>query len=377
VLVRTLALKSSCLKLAGGLRCCDFKNPRKDVLEIGMARVALITGITGQDGSYLAELLLDQGYTVHGMVRRQQDAQAHDSQATITRHARIAHLQDAIHLHDADLLDQGSLVGLIDRVRPCEIYNLAAQTFIPLSWNEPIETADATGLGVARLLEAIRQVDKSIRFYQAGSSEMFGRARATPQNEMTGFWPRNPYAAAKVYGHWMTLNYRETYGMFACSGILFNHESPRRPASFVTRKITQTVARIKLGLASELRLGNLDAQRDWGFAADYVRAMWLTLQQDSPVDYVIGTGKVHRVRDFVAAAFEHVGLDWERHVVVDPLFYRPTEPYVLVADADKARRDLGWTPSVGFAELVQMMVDADLAALTSNMESPTVARWAA
>lgn len=337
-----------------------------------MAKVALITGITGQDGSYLAELLLDQGYTVHGMVRPEQNAQA-----TVARYARIAHFRKAIHLHEADLLDQASLVALIDRVRPCEIYNLAAQTFIPLSWDEPIETADATGLGVARLLEAIRQVDTSIRFYQAGSSEMFGRARATPQNEMTGFWPRNPYAAAKVYGHWMTVNYRETYGMFACSGILFNHESPRRPASFVTRKITQTVAQIKLGLAQELRLGNLDAQRDWGFAADYVRAMWLTLQQEAPVDYVIGTGRVHRVRDFVAAAFEHVGLDWERHVVVDPSFYRPTEPYVLVADADKVRRELGWTPSVDFAELVQMMVDEDLAALTNKVEPSAAARLAA
>jgi len=315
-----------------------------------MTRTALITGITGQDGSYLAELLLEKGYAVHGMVRR-------CSSSSIER---IAHLQGRVELHQGDLLDQNSLVRLVDQVRPTEVYNLAAQSFVPTSWEQPIFTAEATGLGVTRLLDAIRQVDRSIRFYQASSSEMFGKVHETPQRETTVFHPRSPYGVAKVYGHYITLNYRESYDLFACSGILFNHESPRRGPEFVTRKISQQVARISLGQANELRLGNLDAKRDWGFAGDYVRAMWLMLQQAEPDDYVVGTGETHSVREFVQIAFQHVGLDWKQHVVIDPAFYRPAEVDLLLADPAKARDRLGWTPETGFRELVTMMVDADV-----------------
>lgn len=329
-----------------------------------MEKVALITGITGQDGSYLAELLLGQGYEVHGMVRRSSNESTY----------RIAHLTDRLYLHDGDLIDQGSLIRLVQDISPREVYNLAAQSFVPTSWQEPVFTAESTGLGVARVLEAIRTIDPQIRFYQASSSEMFGRVQATPQNESTPFWPRSPYAVAKVYGHWIAVNYRESYDMFTCSGILFNHESPRRGRSFVTRKITHAVAQIKLGLADELRLGNLDAQRDWGYAGDYVRAMWLMLQQDEPADYVIGTGKTFRVRDFVQAAFECVGLDWQQHVVIDPKFYRPAEVDLLVADPSKACEQLAWKPEVSFADLVSMMVESDVAALTS---SPDTVRTAA
>ena len=315
---------------------------------------ALITGITGQDGAYLARFLLEQGYEVHGMVRR----------SSAENNDRIDDIQDQVHLHQADLLDQLSIVRLVDDVRPHEIYNLAAQSFVPTSWNQPLLTGEFTALGVTRMLEAIRLVDRSIRFYQASSSEMFGRVQEEPQNESTPFWPRSPYGVAKVYGHWITVNYRESYGMFACSGILFNHESPLRGKEFVTRKISHGVARIKLGLANELRLGNLDARRDWGFAGDYVRAMWLMLQQDKPDDFVIATGQQHSVRDFVEQAFAHVGLDWQKYVVIDPALLRPAEVNRLRGDASKARQILGWEPSVTFRELVAMMVDADLALLT-------------
>jgi len=314
-----------------------------------MRKVALITGITGQDGSYLAECLLDKDYEVHGMVRRSSSESVE----------RIAHLTDCISLHDGDLIDQGSLIRVIRDIGPREVYNLAAQSFVPTSWQEPVFTAESTGLGVARMLEAIRTIDDSIRFYQASSSEMFGRVQATPQNESTPFWPRSPYAVSKVYGHWTTVNYRESYDMFTCSGILFNHESPRRGMSFVTRKITNTVAKIKLGLAKELRLGNLDSRRDWGYAGDYVHAMWLMLQQDEPRDYVIGTGTTKQVRDFVEAAFQHVNLDWRDYVVIDPQFYRPAEVDLLIADPSKARNELGWEPQITFDQLVRMMVDAE------------------
>jgi GDPmannose 4,6-dehydratase len=330
-----------------------------------MTRTALITGITGQDGSYLAELLLEKGYSVHGMVRR-------CSSSSIER---IAHLQGRVELHQGDLLDQNSLVRLVDQIRPTEVYNLAAQSFVPTSWEQPIFTAEATGLGVTRLLDAIRQVDKTIRFYQASSSEMFGKVHETPQRETTVFHPRSPYGVAKVYGHYITLNYRESYDLYACSGILFNHESPRRGPEFVTRKISQQVARISLGLADELRLGNLDAKRDWGFAGDYVRAMWMMLQQSEPDDYVVGTGETHSVREFVQIAFQHVGLDWKQHVVIDPAFYRPAEVDLLLADPTKARTRLGWTPETGFRELVTMMVDADVERM--RLADPKLARKAA
>jgi GDPmannose 4,6-dehydratase len=330
-----------------------------------MTRTALITGITGQDGSYLAELLLEKGYSVHGMVRR-------CSSSSIER---IAHLQGRVELHQGDLLDQNSLVRLVDQIRPTEVYNLAAQSFVPTSWEQPIFTAEATGLGVTRLLDAIRQVDKTIRFYQASSSEMFGKVHETPQRETTVFHPRSPYGVAKVYGHYITLNYRESYDLYACSGILFNHESPRRGPEFVTRKISQQVARISLGLADELRLGNLDAKRDWGFAGDYVRAMWMMLQQSEPDDYVVGTGETHSVREFVQIAFQHVGLDWKQHVVIDPAFYRPAEVDLLLADPTKARTRLGWTPETGFRELVTMMVDADLERM--RLADPKLVRKAA
>ncbi len=311
---------------------------------------ALITGVTGQDGAYLAEFLLERGYDVHGMVR-------HSSTSSFER---IDHLRDKITLHQADLLDQLSIVNLIREVRPREVYNLAAQSFVPTSWSQPLLTGEFTALGVTRVLEAVRLVDCDIRFYQASSSEMFGHVQEEPQNEQTPFWPRSPYGVAKVYGHWITVNYRESYDIFACSGILFNHESPRRGLEFVTRKVTNAAARIKLGLQDKLSLGNLDARRDWGFAGDYVRAMWLMLQQDQPGDYVIATGQQHSVRDLVELAFAHVGLDWEKHVETDDKFIRPAEVNTLRGDASKAQRVLGWRPTVTFGQLIAMMVDADL-----------------
>ena len=317
-------------------------------------RRALITGITGQDGSYLAELLLDEGYEVYGMVRR----------ASTENLERIGHLAERVTLVQADLLDQFSLVSALQEAEPAEVYNLAAQSFVPTSWRQPVLTAEFTAVGVTRMLEAIRAVDPAIRFYQASSSEMFGKAQEVPQSETTPFHPRSPYGVAKVYGHFITVNYRESYGLFAVSGILFNHESPRRGIEFVTRKVSDGVARIKLGLADQLRLGNLDARRDWGFAGDYVKGMWLMLQRDEPADYVIATGVEHSVRDFVEAAFAHVGLDPERYVVVDPDLMRPAEVDHLVGDASRGRRELGWEPRVSFRELVEMMVDADLARLS-------------
>ena len=312
---------------------------------------ALITGITGQDGSYLAEFLLEKGYEVIGMVRR----------TSTVNFERIRHIQDRITLVQGDLLDQSSLIDILREYRPHEVYNLAAQSFVPTSFKQPVLTGEFTALGVTRLLEAIRLVDPTIRFYQASSSEMFGKVREVPQNENTPFHPRSPYGVAKVYAHWITVNYRESYGMFAVSGICFNHESPRRGLEFVTRKITYTAARIKLGLAHELRLGNLEARRDWGYAPDYVRAMWLMLQQDEPEDYVIATGETHSVREFVELAFDYLGLDWRKYVVVDPALYRPADVDLLVGDATKARTKLGWAPSVTFEQLVKIMVDADLA----------------
>jgi GDPmannose 4,6-dehydratase len=315
-----------------------------------MARRALITGITGQDGSYLAEFLLQQGYEVHGMIRR-----------SSTDHCqRISHLLDQINLHQGDLTDQLSLIRILEEVAPEEVYNLAAQSFVPASFQQPLLTAEMTGLGVTRVLEAIRQVAPETRFYQASSSEMFGNVQQTPQDEQTPFWPRSPYGVAKAYGHWITVNYRESYDLFAVSGILFNHESPRRGLEFVTRKITDTVARIKLGLQQELRLGNLEASRDWGFAGDYVRAMWSMLQQDKPDSFVIATGQSHSVKDFCRHAFEHVDLDWEDHVQVDPEFFRPADVHTLRGNPAKAQRLLGWAPEVDFRQLVEMMVDADL-----------------
>jgi len=311
---------------------------------------ALITGVTGQDGSYLAELLLSKGYEVVGVVRRT----SHHS------YERIEHLLDRIEVVAADLLDQHSLTVVLQDTRPDEVYNLAAQSYVPTSWTQPVLTGEFTALGVTRILEAIRLVHPTARFYQASSSEMFGRVTETPQRETTSFYPRSPYGVAKVYGHWITVNYRESYNLYAVSGILFNHESPRRGIEFVTRKVSDAVARIKLGRARELRLGNLDARRDWGFAGDYVDAMWRMLQQPTPQDYVVGTGQTHSVRELVEAAFGHVGLNWQDHVVTDPKFMRPAEVDVLLADASKARKELGWTPKVGFRELVAMMVDADL-----------------
>jgi GDPmannose 4,6-dehydratase len=317
---------------------------------------ALITGVTGQDGSYLAELLLAKGYEVVGVVRRT----SHHS------YERIEHLLDRIEVVAADLLDQHSLTVVLQDTRPDEVYNLAAQSYVPTSWTQPVLTGEFTALGVTRILEAIRLVHPSAKFYQASSSEMFGRVTETPQRETTSFYPRSPYGVAKVYGHWITVNYRESYGLYAVSGILFNHESPRRGIEFVTRKVTDGVARIKLGLARELRLGNLDARRDWGFAGDYVDAMWRMLQQPAPQDYVVGTGRTHSVRELVEAAFDHVGLDWQKHVVTDPKYMRPAEVDVLQADPTKARRELGWSPKVGFKQLVSMMVDADLERLRAR-----------
>ena len=314
---------------------------------------ALITGITGQDGSYLAEFLLDKGYDVHGMVRR----------SSTENFERIHHFRERVTLHQADLLDQLSVINLITQVKPREIYNLAAMSFVPTSWVQPVLTGEFTALGVTRVLEAIRLVDPKIRFYQASSSEMFGQVREEPQTEMTPFHPRSPYGVAKVYGHWITVNYRESYDLFACSGILFNHESPRRGREFVTRKITDAVARIKLGMQQTLSLGNLDARRDWGFAGDYVEAMWAMLQQNNADDYVIATGATHSVQEFVELAFQHVGLNWKKHVVQDPSLLRPAEVDLLRGDASKARNMLPWTPKVTFSELVSVMVDADLARL--------------
>ena len=315
-----------------------------------MPRRALITGITGQDGSYLAEFLLEQGYEVIGMARR----------SSTVNFDRIQHLQDKITLVQGDLLDQASLIDLLREYRPHEVYNLAAQSFVPTSWKQPVLTGEFTALGVTRVLEAIRNVDLDIRFYQASSSEIFGKVQAVPQNEHTPFYPRSPYGVAKVYGHWITVNYRESYNIFACSGILFNHESPRRGLEFVTRKVTNAVARIKLGMAKEVRLGNLEARRDWGFAGDYVRAMWLMLQADSPDDYVVATGETHSVREWCELAFAHVGLDYRDYVVTDPQFMRPAEVDLLVGDAGKAHKHLGWEPKVNLKELVGMMVDHDI-----------------
>jgi GDPmannose 4,6-dehydratase len=313
---------------------------------------ALITGITGQDGSYLAEFLLDKGYEVHGMVRR----------SSTENFERIAHLKDRVPLHQADLLDQFSLASLLQQVRPEEVYNLAAQSFVPTSWTQPTLTGEFTALGVTRMLDAIKLIDPGIRFYQASSSEMFGKARETPQDEDTPFYPRSPYAVAKLYGHWITINYRESFGLFAVSGILFNHESPRRGREFVTRKVSEGVARIKLGLQDELRLGNLDAHRDWGYAPEYVEAMWRMLQQPKAVDYVIGTGSQHSVRECVNIACRHVGLDPDDFVRVDPDLVRPAEVDTLLANPRRAREELGWEARTSFEELVRIMVEADLEA---------------
>jgi len=322
-----------------------------------MTRRALITGITGQDGSYLAELLLDKGYEVIGMVRR----------SSTVNFERIAHLQDRIELVAGDLLDEISILNILRDHRPDEVYNLAAQSFVQTSWSQPVLTGETTALGVTRMLDAIRAIDPGIRFYQASSSEMFGKVQQVPQNEATPFYPRSPYGVAKVYGHWITVNYRESYDLHASSGILFNHESPRRGLEFVTRKITHAVAQIKLGHQSELRLGNLDAQRDWGFAGDYVEAMWLMLQQDEPGDFVVSTEETHSVREFCEIAFGHADLDWEKHVVLDERFMRPAEVDLLIGDSKLARTVLGWKPKVGFAELVTMMVDADLALVSGQL----------
>jgi GDPmannose 4,6-dehydratase len=315
-----------------------------------MARKAMITGITGQDGSYLAKFLLEKGYEVHGMVRR----------ASTENFERIGRLHDRITLHQADLLDQLSIVTIIQDVRPDEVYNFAAQSFVPTSWSQPLLTGEFTALGVTRVLEAIRLVDRKIRFYQASSSEMFGNVQQEPQNEQTPFWPRSPYGVAKVYGHWITVNYRESYNIFACSGILFNHESPLRGKEFVSRKISDAVARIKLGDQDKLVLGNLDAMRDWGFAGDYIKACWLMLQQEHPDDFIVATGVKHSVRELVDLAFRHVGLDYRDHVVTDPKLFRPAEVNTLLGDARKAKKILGWEPKVSFAELIGMMVDADM-----------------
>jgi GDPmannose 4,6-dehydratase len=321
-------------------------------------RRALITGITGQDGSYLAELLLEKGYEVFGMTRR----------ASTENVERIGHLTDRISLIQGDLLDPHSLVSALRTAEPAEVYNLAAQSFVPTSWNQPVLTAEFTAVGVTRLLEAVRTVDPNIRFYQASSSEMFGKVREVPQTEQTPFHPRSPYGVAKAYGHYITVNYRESYGLFAVAGILFNHESPRRGLEFVTRKISDGVARIKLGLADELRLGNLDSERDWGYAGDYVEAMWQMLQRNEPDDYVVAMGETHSVREFAENAFGHAGLDWEQYVKTDPEFMRPAEVDQLVGDPSKAKRELGWEPKHSFRDLVEMMVDADLGRLSAVTE---------
>lgn len=321
-----------------------------------MSKKALITGVTGQDGSYLAELLLDKGYEVYGMVRR----------TSTVRYERIRHIQDKIELVQGDLLDQTSLTRALSEIRPQEVYNLAAQSFVPTSWNQPVFTGDVTGLGATRMLEAIHTVDPSIKFYQASSSEMFGKVQEKIQKETTPFYPRSPYGVAKVYAHWITVNYRESYNMFAVSGILFNHESPRRGLEFVTRKVAYHAAKIKLGLTHELRLGNLDSQRDWGFAGDYVEAMWLMLQRETPDDYVIATGRTHTIERLVEVAFECVDLNWRDYVVQDEKFMRPAEVDLLVGDSTKAQQELGWTPEVRFEQLIQMMVEADLERLKKD-----------
>ena len=325
-----------------------------------MKRRALITGITGQDGSYLAELLLEQGYEVIGLHRR----------TSTVSFERISHIQDRLTFVSGDLLDEMSLVSALREHRPTEIYNLAAQSFVPTSWTQAVFTGEVTALGVTRLLDAIRIADPDIRFYQASSSEMFGKVREVPQRETTPFYPRSPYGVAKVYGHWITVNYRESYGLHATSGILFNHESPRRGLEFSTRKIANGVARIKLGLDRELRLGNLEARRDWGWAPDYVRAMWMMLQQDEPVDYVISTGETHSVREFAEIAFAHVGLDYRDYIVQDERFMRPAEVDLLIGDPSRARERLGWRPSIDFPTLVQRMVDADLALVRARQGQP-------
>ena len=324
-----------------------------------MGKRALITGVTGQDGSYLAEFLLSKDYEVYGMVRR----------TSTVRYERIQHIQNQIHIVQGDMGDHASLITAISTIQPDEIYNLAAQSFVPTSWNQPVFTGDITGLGVTRILDAIRSVNPQIKYYQASSSEMFGEVREVPQNESTPFYPRSPYGVAKVYGHWITVNYRESYDLFTCSGILFNHESPRRGLEFVTRKVTHHVAMIKLELANEIRIGNLESQRDWGYAGDYVRAMWLMLQQNEPDDYVIATGKTHSVERLLEVAFGHVGLNWRDYAVQDPQFMRPAEVDLLVGDATKANQELGWQPKVTFEELIGVMVDADLKKLRENPAS--------
>jgi GDPmannose 4,6-dehydratase len=338
----------------------DGRAPFRGGKKTQFMKKAVITGITGQDGSYLAEWLLKQGYEVHGIVRRS---------STVTCE-RIDHLTNQVKLHQADLLDQLSIVDVLKKVDPDEVYNLASMSFVPTSWQQPVLTGEFTALGVTRVLEAIRHLaPKRIRFYQASSSEMFGKAQESPQRETTPFYPRSPYGVAKVYGHWITVNYRESYGMYCCSGILFNHESERRGLEFVTRKVSDGVARIKLGVQDTLALGNLDARRDWGYAGDYVRAMWLMLQQDLPDDYVIATGQSHSVRDLVEAAFGCVGLDWKRHVVIDPALVRPAEVDTLIGDASKACRHFGWQPEVDFEALVRRMVDADLERVRKELEA--------
>jgi len=323
-----------------------------------MTKGALITGVTGQDGSYLAEFLLDKGYRVVGMVRR----------TSTINFDRIRHIQNDIEIAQGDLLDQMSLVDLLNEFQPDEVYNLAAQSFVPISWKQPVLTGEFTALGVTRMLDAIRTVNPKIKFYQASSSEMFGKVQEVPQNEKTPFYPRSPYGVAKVYGHWITVNYRESYHLFACSGILFNHESPRRGLEFVTHKVTHGVAKIKLGLAKELRLGNLEARRDWGFAGDYVKAMWRMLQQPQPDDYVVASGETHSVAELCDMAFGHVDLNYRDYVVQDPKYFRPVEVDLLVGDASKAGRVLGWEPSMTFTELIQMMVEADLEAIKNGRE---------
>ena len=321
-----------------------------------MAKRALITGITGQDGSYLAELLLDKGYEVFGLVRR----------LSASNYWRIEHLLDRVTLLPGDLLDQLSLIRVLERVKPQELYNLAAMSFVPASWDQPMLTGEFNAQGVTRVLEAVRVVDPSIRIYQASSSEMYGKVLEIPQKETTPFYPRSPYGVTKVFAHYITVNYRESYNLFAVSGILFNHESPRRGLEFVTRKVTDGVARIKLGLSQQLALGNLDAKRDWGFSGDYVRAMWLMLQQATPDDYVIATGESHSVRELVDVAFAHAGLDWEKYVKLDPAFLRPAEVDLLIGDSSKAKAQLGWSPTIDFPGLIKMMVDADVARLAKN-----------
>jgi GDPmannose 4,6-dehydratase len=318
----------------------------------------LITGITGQDGSYLAEFLLNKGYEVFGLIRR----------TSTVNFERIKHIQDNIELISGDLLDQNSLINAIKESNPDEIYNLASQSFVPTSWKQPVFTGEATALGVARVLEAIRAVNPKIKFYQASTSEMFGKVREVPQTEKTQFYPRSPYGVAKLYGHWITINYRESYNMFCCSGILFNHESPRRGLEFITRKVANAAAKIKLGLSNELRLGNLDAKRDWGFTGDYVRAMWLMLQQNKPDDYVINTGITHSVKDLVQIAFDYVNLNWKDYVIVDPKFVRPAEVELLLGDSTKALKKLGWAPETSFEELIKMMIDADLERIENDIK---------